>query len=1652
MTQSLHPLEITGHIRDSYLRYLKTIYPFQDDTLKAEFAQALERPNMIVKGPLLEASPPFKTGRTIQQLIDDGILHPDFQLIVSDALPLNRPLYLHQDEAITKIVAQNRNLIVSTGTGSGKTETFLIPILNHLLQERAKGKLSSGVRALLLYPMNALANDQLKRLRKILANFSDITFGRYTGETKQNIRDAEESFQNQFPEELRIDNELISRDQMQESPPHILLTNYAMLEYLLLRPVDNVFFDGATARHWRFIVVDEAHVYNGATGIEIAMLLRRLKDRIVASQKGQLTCLATSATLGKGREDFPEAVKFTTNLFDESFEWDDEDTSRQDVVEATRENTAELGTTWGSGTPELYIELADAIKSNASSAQIITTLKKHHLPQSVIIDIEQAALSISGPDVANQLLFKVLRGDQHLHQLRSILSDAPNFIDKISQSIFPNSDNRDEALIALVELAVKARPDKSSNSLLPARYHLFARALEGAFVCLSPENHSNGESRLFLSRQEVCPHCGQQVFELATCKRCGTSYIVGEFETTSRNRPHLIQNSTATQKNTHYFVLEQNVAGLDEDEAVVTEDNDFTELIDDSVEPYTLCRKCGAIARGEDEPYCRCGKINYITIYKVDPRTKAERKKDIPAEAAELRRCVSCGARSNNGIIFRFLTGKDAPVSVLATSFYQNLPPASDPNAAILPGEGRKLLTFADSRQDAAFFAPYMERTYQNILRRRLILKSILEDEMGREGRLRLQDVTSRLLRQAEAANLFKEEQSFDDRKILCNTWLMQEFIAIDRRNSLEGLGLLQFRLIQPKNWLPPAPLLSAPWNLSKEQVWDLISFLLDTLRQQGAVTFPDSVEPRDEAFEPRNKALYVRLQNADPKPGIFGWMPNRGKNRRIDILEKLLAENGIHGTEANRLAMETLEGIWRHLTEPNSVWKRHFISENLRKHGVVYRLNHSFWELLPTGTVGQNVYRCQKCHSISYTNVNGICSTYKCHGTVMPIQVETAFADNHYRHLYQTLKPIPFTAKEHTAQWRSEIATQIQDEFVRGELNALSCSTTFELGVDVGELQAVLMRNVPPTTANYVQRAGRAGRRTDSAAFTLTFAQRRSHDLTYYANPVDIVAGKITTPSINITNEKIVRRHMHSVLFAEFFRFAKAQSEREFRRVGDFFNQGATQPSGVDMLRQFSEKHPHHIKEALERIVPPELQKEFGLTTWQWLNYLWQNDENDSDIQPILETAQAEIADDIQTLEALELEAVKDRKYWLAENFRKVAKTIEGRALLGFLGSRNVLPKYGFPTDVVELRTTFSQAPEANNIELTRDLQIAIAEYAPGAQVVAAKRVWTSGGIYMRPGHEWVKYTYAICPQCRRFNESIAKKPTQKVSVCQCGAKTPINGTYIIPEFGFIVSTDPPAEAKEKRPSRAYSSQVYFAKYQTPNSNSNTPSDPAPEWLLEESLSSDEIEIRYRYSRYGLLTMVNSGPTGVGYRVCQYCGYSEPVTNRYNRRKLSKKDKTHKNPRTGKDCRGFFETLHLGHKFTTDVLELQFRGAFAQHRDWDEWLSILYAILEGASDGLGIKRDDLNATIYWNEESQSHSLVFYDTVPGGAGHVSQISQKLPVVLNHAYKRVATCECGEETSCYNCLRNYRNQHVHTSLKRGIARDFLGYVLSEKAYH
>lgn len=1634
MSRPIHPLQATNRIQDDYTRYLRTIYFFRDKELRNQFWQSLQQPDFLVRGPILEASPPFQQGRTINEMIEDDILHSDFRKLCSDTLPLDRSLYLHQDMAIEKAITKDRNVAVATGTGSGKTEAFLVPIFDHLLRQREAGVLQQpGVRALLLYPMNALANDQLRRLRYLLADFPDITFGRYTGETEEERSAAESFFREQFPDDPLLDNERICRREMRESPPHILITNYAMLEYLLLRPKDSEFFDGKTGQFWRFIVLDEAHTYDGASGIEIAMLLRRLKDRVIDSEPGRLRCIATSATLGKGREDFPEVARFASEIFGEPFEWIDEDEGRQDVVEGLRKELGRLGESWGSGTAQMYTDLVEALTEKKSLDEFARLSTTHGVPKSVV----QTALKFArdGQEYSAQVerfLYEVLKGDEVLHALRDAVRE-PRLLSRLSDQIDGNVTR--ETIINIVHLSARSRPARETASLLPARYHVFARALEGAFVCLNrdhPAHSEAGQPFLFLNRHEQCPHCESRVFELANCPRCGTAYIVGR-EVAPEDAAHnhkILRHPTATSEDLttglSYFVLSQQVQEADEDEAVIA-GLSLDELDTEYLDSYVACLGCGAVGDQIRGVHCECG-----------PTVKQEEVYRVYSEEDPLQRCVACGAYSTTGVVYRFLTGRDAPVSVLATSLYQMLPPEEE--AESLPGEGRKLLVFADSRQDAAFFAPYMERTYQNILRRRLIIKALGSDEGARKGQLRLQDLVQRVLTQAEDAVMFRPDQSRDERVTNVREWLMREFVALDYRMGLEGLGLLHFRLVPPEGWEPPDPLLEAPWNFTKEEAWNLLVLLLDSLRQQGAVTFPENVDPRSEAFAPRNVELYVR-EYANSNRGVLGWLPKRGNNRRMDYLKRLLQtrQPELAQHECKDTARKTLEGLWKYFTNPASDWREYLSPEPMTRVGTVYRLNYRFWEWVPVTEEEIPVYRCNRCANVSYVNLDDVCPSYVCDGVLERVDGDdAAWQENHYRHLYGLLTPIPLSSEEHTAQWTPQAASEVQSNFIRGAVNVLSCSTTFELGVDVGSLQAVLMRNVPPTTANYLQRAGRAGRRTDSAAFVLTYAQRRSHDLTHYNKPEQLVAGHMQPPVVIVRNRKIVRRHIHSVFLSAFFRWSVEEYDREFSSVGVFFKPDDGGPSGPDLLDKYIDGLPSSVLTALERIVPEEMQDELDLEMWGWLPQLT-NDDSDG----ILDRAVEEVHNDLNLYAQLEQEAVSERNYKLADHFQRVAATVRHRDLLGFLGTRNVLPKYGFPTDVVELRTKHVPHRDAERVDLDRDLRVAISEYAPGSQVVAAKHVWTGGGLYTMPGRDWETVNYAVCPGCGRFHRSLTSIP----EVCNvCGTNVygwpKRYGQFVIPAFGFVAQREV-HDTSDRRPQRTYSSRVFFSEYAPRQEQEPTTFEAVPD------LSGTSISLLRRYSRYGKLALVNSGIQNAGFRICMSCGWSEPATATATGRR-SGRDTNHENPRTGKECGGFLQNYHLGHEFITDVLEIRLQGTTPPANEREVWLSTLYALLEGASEALGIARDDLDGTLYRHAMDLPPALVLFDNVPGGAGHVRRIADKLPIALNAAWDRVANCECGEETSCYECLRNYYNQYYHDELRRGLARDFLSRLFEQSS--
>ncbi len=413
--------------------------------------------------------------------------------------------------------------------------------------------------------------------------------------------------------------------------------------------------------------------------------------------------------------------------------------------------------------------------------------------------------------------------------------------------------------------------------------------------------------RLFLRRHERCPDCNGVAVELAACARCGATYAVGRIRNEAGRRVFApaLEGEART-----YLLLDDVPAPEDEDEAVASEQAPANPGTDLDAAPLRLCTRCGTLVA--DDSLCTCSEhARWHSVRMAVPKQTGD----------GIKACLGCGARSGSGnVVYRMLTGQDAPVSVLATALYGALPPSVRPGDAGLPGKGRKLLVFADSRQDAAFFAPYIERTYATALRRRLLLKTLLEDPDGVAGHLRVGSdaLAMALLKWAEQAGCYEEAAGWPDRRRAAHEWIMQEFVALDRRLSLEGLGLIAFRVVRPPNWQTPRPLLASPWNLSDNEAWTLVALLLDTLRQQGAVTFPNGVDPRSDAFAPRNKRLYVRQDGASDGRSVLTWMPLSGRNRRLDLLKRLLGQTMPTLTEAERKthAEKALAGLWRNLAE----------------------------------------------------------------------------------------------------------------------------------------------------------------------------------------------------------------------------------------------------------------------------------------------------------------------------------------------------------------------------------------------------------------------------------------------------------------------------------------------------------------------------------------------------------------------------------------------------------------------------------------------------------------------------------------------------------------------------------------------------------------
>ena len=785
--------------------------------------------------------------------------------------------------------------------------------------------------------------------------------------------------------------------------------------------------------------------------------------------------------------------------------------------------------------------------------------------------------------------------------------------------------------------------------------------------------------------------------EIALCRECGQHYYVGREK--GGKLEEAVRDPSQSDFGVEYYLPQQDASD--------------TFLI--------LCRQCGNLSNTNT---CDCDKDAAV------PVKKCESHNDHPDQ---LKKCETCGYR-RGGIgdpVQEIVHGSDGPNAVIATALHE-----------LLPENKRKVLAFADSRQDAAFFAWYAEDSYEKFRDRNFILRAINEGPVASKEGLSIDALRNRLLRQWEQAGLFSGADTSDsekkNRQVL--TSILREALTSERRLSLAGVGLIQWFVKIPDNLELPDAMHESPWNFTRDESLQFLGYLLDELRRQRAMALPEDVETPvwgDVSSWPQQA---YGLGPPGKRQHVHEW---GGPNSAVikHFLRRLLEDSNLSDDQKRSASSKLMKDIWHTL-------QKHANDLILSPGNVngTFRLNPRWLRIKPTEP--GETWECDTCASVSTHNIRNVCPRNGCPGSLVTAD-QQQLSKNHYRILYESTNlPPVLHAEEHTAQIDSDEARRRQDDFKNGDIHLLSSSTTFEVGVDLGDLDTVFLRNVPPEPFNYTQRVGRAGRR-ETPGLALTYCRRNPHDLYHYDDPEDrIINGKVHPPRLRMTNEKIILRHMGATALSMFFKENAARFQKVDNLVGDWSN-----PCAVSDLKKFCESS-GELADSLRKIVPKDMHNRTGLEGETWV-------DNIAGPESRFAYVEEEVCADYTEMKALREKYFAEGKDKYINRISNRMKTIANESTLTFLSRKAVIPKYGFPVDVVELDTR-PRDGNRTGVALQRDLSQATAEYAPGGKVIANKLEYESYGVKVFPGKAWpvrhYQYDGARNFKQRGENESIPK------------------------------------------------------------------------------------------------------------------------------------------------------------------------------------------------------------------------------------------------------------------------------------------------------
>ncbi|MEX2376082.1 MAG: DEAD/DEAH box helicase [Dehalococcoidia bacterium] len=1069
-----------------YADYVKSFINIRDNRIRDEVTAAFSSGKLWPQ-PLLQLNPAFEPGADLASLVSEGALHSTTERVFragkSERDEIGRPIspYRHQIEAI-RIANEGHPYVVTTGTGSGKSLTYLIPIVDHVLRN-GSGK---GIKAVVVYPMNALANSQMGELEKFLGfGFgveSPVRYARYTGQENDEAK-----------------QEIIA------NPPDILLTNYVMLELILTRPQERKLVEAADGL--RFLVFDELHTYRGRQGADVAMLIRRVRERIGAPD---LQCIGTSATMsseGTHQDKQQRVAEVASKIFGVEVQ------ERQVVAESLIRET-----------PELDIEDSQVVQALRSEVQRVEDL----VPQPYETFRTSALASWI------ETTFGVARERETDRLIRTTPRrvDGPlGAANDLAEVIGLEPELVGSALKRLLLAGCEKRHPVTERPLFAFRLHQFVS--KGDAVYATPDNAT--QRYITLDAQRFAP--GQRdrasLLPLAFCRECGHEYYtvwkgpgedgMGEFT------PRRLSDRKSEEGLEPGFLYASSDAPWPEDEQEV-----LRRLPDDWLE----------VSPNGDERVKSHNRAQQPTSVTVDSEGRERRGgKLFQWLPAPFRFCLCCGVaypgRRSDFVKLNVFSseGRATSTTVISLAAVRRLKDSD------LNEEARKLLSFTDNRQDAALQSGHFNDFVEVGLLRGALYRAALE--AGAHG-LGHDEIARRVV---ESSGLEFEEYAQDPTLVLgaarqttsvltdvIGYRLFQDLKRGLRVNApnLEQVGLLEIRYpdlqelcSHDEYWQQAHPSLATAAPVDRQAV---AKVLLDFMRRNLAIYTPELNAEEQEGVR-RRSAQWLRepwsLHERERMEHASVLLPRaqaKGDSREWIYLSG-------RGSYARFLRRDAVLPNWRdRLTVEDSEQVIADLLETLRRAGLV----HVALEPKKHGQVPGYQVRAaaMRWHPGSGERVHDPLVIVRANGD----EAERAKANEFFTRFYQevAVQLRGVRSAEHTAQVPTDERQKREVSFRNGQLPVLYCSPTMELGVDIASLNVVNLRNVPPTPANYAQRSGRAGR-SGQPALVITYCSTwNAHDQYFFQRQEQMVAGVVAAPRLELANEELQRSHVHALWLTE--------------------------------------------------------------------------------------------------------------------------------------------------------------------------------------------------------------------------------------------------------------------------------------------------------------------------------------------------------------------------------------------------------------------------------------------------------------------------------------------------------------------------------------